>query len=56
MTSFALLLIVFVTFLPPVIGYTRGLGHWSMTRIWLLLLLPVAGWVVALYEAMTQAE
>lgn len=52
MNSLSLLLIPAILFLPPIAGYARGLDHWQMMRIWLWLLLPVAGWFVALAIAL----
>ena len=56
MNAFALLLLAVTAFLPPLVGYGRCLGHWSMMRIWLWMLLPVAGWCVALYLAATSPD
>jgi hypothetical protein len=52
MNSLSWLVIFLLPFLPPLAGYARGLDHWRMTRIWLWLLLPVAGWFVALAIAL----
>ena len=52
MNSLSLLLIVAILCLPLVVGYGRCLDHWRMMQIWLWLLLPVAGWFVALYLAL----
>ncbi len=54
MNSIALLILI--ALLPPLVGYGRCLGHWSMMRIWLWLLLPVAGWFIALYLAATARD
>lgn len=49
-----LLLLAALAFVPPLVGYGRGLSHWTMTKIWLWLgLLPVAGWFVALAIALS---
>ena len=52
MDSLSLLLIVAALFLPLLVGYGRCLDHWRMTQIWLCLLLPVAGWFIALAIAL----
>lgn len=39
--------------LPITIAYGRRLDDWTMMRFWAWLMLPVAGWVIAMYIALT---
>ena len=41
-----------IGFLPAAVGYFRRLDDWTMTRIWLCLLLPVMGWCVSMALAL----
>ena len=52
MNILELLLLFIIISLPLIVGYWRGLDHWTMTKIWLWFgCLPVIGWFVALFIA-----